>query len=560
MNYNGTNYTFSEPVSDELICPICHCILEEPQQTNCGHLFCSKCLQSAESSRTSRVTSLWQIDEKSLECPLCRTVSPRGAFYDARTNRQIQNLQVVCTNAPCTWTGSLCELSNHRNGTKCEGCLYEAVTCPNDCQTTNILRKDLADHRKNVCPLREEACKHCRVMLQHCKMADHFMSSCQEYPIQCPNECGKTNIPLKNINAHILKCPESKMTCPYQKIGCSHTFPRKHLQTHMDEGKDHHLQLTLDQVSRLTDVVAHMYLWIDKHSDPNDPILRESFLQSPLLDHTKLHDRPWLKSESVFPSMPWIVKFDNFSQYSEKEWISCTFYTHPVGYKLRLRVTHGADSGVTIILDRLKGTNDDWLPALPSEDSITITLLNQLKNEFHFTLYMQTGQWETGLNFFVPYCELYNDIKKPKFLCDVSLFFLVAMAAPFPKEQQCKEPICEGERAPSLPLCQDKNIPSQSSYAASTKPNHLALAIDRIKISPREMDVIARPMCFLCLGKEPRDTPYGVFMCIIHAQEIHKTQIQRPRGMSLYTYTYHSTNLHTYVHIRVSLVNFMFHV
>ena len=353
---------------------------------------------------------------------MCRTVSPRGAFYDARTNRQIQNLQVVCTNAHCTWKGSLCELSNHRNGTKCEGCLYETVACPNDCQTTNILRKDLADHQKNACPLREEACKHCRVKLQHCKMADHFMSSCQEYPIQCPNECGKSNISLKNINTHLLECPESKMTCPYQKIGCSHTFPRKHLQTHKDEKKDHHLQLSLDQVSQLTDVVAHMYLWIEKHSNGSDPILRESLSQSPLLDHSKLHDRPWLKNKSVFPSMPWIVQFDNFSQYSKKEWISCTFYTHPVGYKLRLRVAYGVQR-VTVILDRLKGTNDDWLPALPSKDSISITLLNQLNNEFHYTVYMQTGQWETGLNFFIPYCELYSDDKKPKFLCDDSLFF-----------------------------------------------------------------------------------------------------------------------------------------
>ena len=446
MNYKGTNYTFSEPVPDDLVCPICHCILEEPHQTNCGHLFCSKCLKSAKSSRAVRV-SLRQIDEKPLECPLCRTVSPRGAFYDARTNRQIQNLQVVCTNAPCTWKGSLCELSNHRNGTKCEGCLYEAVACPNDCQTTNILRKDLADHQKNACPLREETCKHCRVKLQHCKMADHFMNSCQEYPIQCPNECGENNIPLKDINSHLLECPESEMTCPYQKIGCRHMFPRKHLQKHKDEAKDHHLQLSLDQVSQLTDVVAHMYLWIEKHSDGSDPILRESLSRSPLLDHSKLHDRPWLKNKSVFPSMPWIVKMDNYSQYKKKEWTSRTFYTHPIGHKLCLRVIPDAQS-VTIILDQLKGINDDWLPALPSNDSISITLLNQLKNEFHYTVCMQTGQLAKGFNFSISYGQLYKEVKKCKFLCDDSFFFLVAMTGPIPKEQLCKEPTCCRKKAP----------------------------------------------------------------------------------------------------------------
>ena len=101
-----------------------------------------------------------------------------------------------------------------------------------------------------------------------------------------------------------------------------------------------------------------------------------------------------------------------------------------------------------------------------------------------------------------------------------------------------------------------KNIPSHSSHAASTKPEHLAPRIDRIEISPREMDILSTQKCFLCLRKEPQDTSYGVFVCIKHAQEIHKTQIQRLRGMSLYAY--HSSNPRTYV--CVSNVNFVFYV
>ena len=91
-----------------------------------------------------------------------------------------------------------------------------------------------------------------------------------------------------------------------------------------------------------------------------------------------------------------------------------------------------------------------------------------------------------------------------------------------------------------------KNIPSQSSYAASTKPDHLAPGIDRIEISPRDMDILSTQKCFLCIDKEPQDSPYGVFVCTRHAREMHKTRIHSPRGMILYLY--HSTNLHTYVH------------
>ena len=429
LSLKGQNYFVVGTVPNDYICPICQDLLDEPQLTRCGHLFCHKCLKSCK-NRTS----------KSLECPLCRALC-EDTFPDARSKRQIQNLQVACMNAPCTWTGSLCELSNHRNGLKCEGCLYEAVTCPNDCQTTNILRKDLVDHQENACPLRKEACKHCRVMLQHRKMADHFMSSCQEYPIQCPNKCGKKNIPLKDITAHILECPESEMTCPYERFGCNGKFPRKHLQKHKDEVKDHHLQLTLDHVSQLTDVVAHMYLWIDKHSDPNDPILRESLPRSPLFDHRKLHDRPWLKNKSVFPSMPWIVKMDNYSQYEKKEWISCTFYTHPVGYNVRLRVIPGAQR-VTIILDRLKGTNDDWLPALPSDNLIIITLLNQLEDNFHHTECIQTGQWVSGLKFSIGNEDMSRKDKKCEYLRDDCMFFSVAMTRSVPKKQ-CQHSVFE---------------------------------------------------------------------------------------------------------------------
>jgi hypothetical protein len=43
-SYQGRDYSFVDHVPEDLMCPICHELLDEPQQTQCGHLFCQKCL------------------------------------------------------------------------------------------------------------------------------------------------------------------------------------------------------------------------------------------------------------------------------------------------------------------------------------------------------------------------------------------------------------------------------------------------------------------------------------------------------------------------------------
>ena len=385
LSLKGQIYFFVGTVSDDHICPICQDLLNEPQLTICGHLFCNECLKKAGSYQ--KVSSKSQ-----LECPLCRTVSPQGAFPDARTNRQIQNLNVICSNSSCTWKGSLCDLPNHRNGTSGKACLLEPVTCPNDCQTANILRKELDDHQKKECPMRKEPCPHCKVELQFCKMADHFQSSCQEYPIQCPNECGQKSIPVKNIEVHLHECPEAKVPCPHLSTGCTETMPRKYLQKHVEEAKDHHLKLSFNHIGHLTDIVACMYSWIEKHNTEAKPIVPESSLAlGSILHRTERHCRPWLCNKSTFPSLPWIIQVDHYTQKKDAAacWTSPVFYTHPVGYKLCLRVyaagnTKGAKEYVSVTLEQLKGPNDELLPPWPSQKGIRLILLNQADDSGHY--------------------------------------------------------------------------------------------------------------------------------------------------------------------------------
>ena len=75
---------FVEKVSDDLMCPICHMLLREPQQTHCGHEFCRECVRPL-------------VRYGKLTCPICRAESrPRQVFEDKRLEREIMGLKISC--------------------------------------------------------------------------------------------------------------------------------------------------------------------------------------------------------------------------------------------------------------------------------------------------------------------------------------------------------------------------------------------------------------------------------------------------------------------------------
>ena len=75
---------------EDLLCGICKGIVVEAMQTNCGHLFCSKCLH--------QVT-----DHK---CPVCRN-QPYNAREDRNAERRAKDLVRACINEDqgCTFAG-----------------------------------------------------------------------------------------------------------------------------------------------------------------------------------------------------------------------------------------------------------------------------------------------------------------------------------------------------------------------------------------------------------------------------------------------------------------------
>ena len=109
-SYKGQDYIFVgqlESYLKELECPICCGIVNEPQQTSCGHLFCRECYNRLEDDMR------W-----GAKCPVCK--QDHNTVQDSFNERRVKVLQVRCTNYQygCQWVGNLGDEMQHRTKPK----------------------------------------------------------------------------------------------------------------------------------------------------------------------------------------------------------------------------------------------------------------------------------------------------------------------------------------------------------------------------------------------------------------------------------------------------------
>ena len=388
-SYKGVEYTFLDTVPEDVVCPVCRELLEEAQQTPCGHLFCRKCLKKIRVSHNRHFT-----------CPVCRVqhfCKASELMNDKYNQRRVTNLRVKCPKVQCDWEGTVGKADDHKRGK----CLFEDVPCSKGCGTL-VLRSNLQSHISNDCRLRSLFCKFCHQEGTHEHITTDHCRECDEYPIQCPNQCRET-VAKKSIEAHLSECPMQEIECRYNAFGCTAGIKRGEADEHETEHKDYHLRLSLEKMSLLFQTVSDMYCVMQSLSQRLEATERRPLHKhhsyhttrepmhlppNPLASFTSLR-RPWLENKTLFPSSPWIFKLDQFErQRREKKVLYWKLFSHPAGYKFVIRADiksdYDPDDYISAAYCTEGGPNDATLK-WPFNGSVTVTLLNQVEDRNHST-------------------------------------------------------------------------------------------------------------------------------------------------------------------------------
>ena len=80
---------------------------------------------------------------------------------------------------------------------------------------------------------------------------NHY-DQCEQYPLQCHNECGAENIKRKDMKIHREKCPLELLDCPFKYAGCTNTEQRKDMDCHCRKSMQEHLLLVAQSHQKLT--------------------------------------------------------------------------------------------------------------------------------------------------------------------------------------------------------------------------------------------------------------------------------------------------------------------
>ncbi len=240
MESRDTEHKFVDDVPDKFICSICTNVLREPRLTECcGQHFCQGCLTS------------WLRKHRTKSCLHCRRRN-FNHILDKPVQREINQLKVCCSHHEkgCQWVGELGDLQTHLNSEK--GCGYVKVQCPYVATaffpwsnfSHAVPRKHLLQHLASECPLRSYKCKHCGLKGTYESITQKHYVKCPEFPLECPNKCGATRIPRKQMATHREQCPLERVPCPFQEAGCKVKLVRRHLEKHVSQETQHHLLLT----------------------------------------------------------------------------------------------------------------------------------------------------------------------------------------------------------------------------------------------------------------------------------------------------------------------------
>ena len=218
-------FRFVSPPPDDVICPLCLDIVEEPYQfTCCGQHICKKCGDKLKQQATTP------------HCPMCRhdeyMMSPDKYF-----ERNILNKLLIWCTEGCGQEVELGQLKNHLP--QCP-CIKE--NCPYGCGQ-QYQRQYIEEH-KEKCSKRPFICDYCKYQSTYEVIVNEHYPVCDKYPIICPNECSGDEIERGVLQDHLDKCPFQVVECEFSHVGCLERVRRCDLAQHLCDNGVHHSALS----------------------------------------------------------------------------------------------------------------------------------------------------------------------------------------------------------------------------------------------------------------------------------------------------------------------------
>lgn len=190
----GHDCDFVVSPPENLLCPICHLVLNDPHLTDCcGHHFCHSCI--------SKSLQICQV------CPLCQREFK--IFPAKNVTREVNALQVRCPHKSwgCEWQGEFGRLGKHIPVCDCV-----PVLCRLGCRQ-EVPHRLQEKHENLLCSFRSYECHYCgNYAGTYQDVSEKHWPRCEFYPVPCPNDCPRGSVPRNRLMKHLKnECKEQRL-------------------------------------------------------------------------------------------------------------------------------------------------------------------------------------------------------------------------------------------------------------------------------------------------------------------------------------------------------------
>ncbi len=394
----GYECEYIDQVLEDYYCRQCKHVARQPTISSCcTEIFCKVCLEAA--IKEENPCSSCQSDDIGL-------LGPHKKF-----NTRILSLKVRCSSNDrgrgCVWTGQLQHLDAHLDLTTGD-CVYVDVDCPKGCEQ-KVQKRNVDTHLSKECPNRDYICQHCSFSATFREVSQHF-DVCPYYPLVCPNRCGAT-FERDDLEDHMKMCSLENILCEFSYAGCEAEFIRDEQKEHMEQNTQKHLALMVRISQKQQQTFEQM---LQKQQQALEQKFQQQLqerdeLMKTLEAHLQEQERKIVQLQAAnfdisrgVGILPYAFTVLNYQQRSESiSYVeSPEMYTHPGGYKFMISVFVCVQMSplLGVFVYSLSGDHDDKLD-FPAKFEVTIQLLNQHRNQDHYTGFIQcevTREASTG--------------------------------------------------------------------------------------------------------------------------------------------------------------------